>query len=130
MNGDGYMLYDFGALDELGSSIDTRVSTIHNLVEDLRSQVNNLSSQYSGAASEGFQQTRNNWNNAANDLNAVLAKISIAVKKTREDAHATERTTRVRAIDVGADDEGGIGDGVAAALDEEDARAHHDHDRA
>jgi|SRR5882672_12866109 len=96
MDGEGYMLYDFGALDELAGTIDGRVSTIHNLVEDLRSKVNNLSSQYEGAASEGFTKTRTDWNNAANDLNAVLAKISIAVKKTREDAHATESKNTAR----------------------------------
>jgi WXG100 family type VII secretion target len=96
MDGDGYMLYDFASLDELAGSIDGRVNAMHNLVEDLRTKVNNLSSQYEGAASSGFMKTRTDWNNAATDLNAVLAKISIAVKKTREDAHATENTNTNR----------------------------------
>ena len=95
MDGD-LMLYDFGSLDELAGSIDGRVNAMQTLIDDLRTKVNNLSAEYQGSASQGFLQTRDKWNNAANDLTAVLAKISIAVKKTREDAHATEQKNTSR----------------------------------
>jgi early secretory antigenic target protein ESAT-6 len=88
--GGSEMKYNFGSLDTLASSIDTRVSTINGIVEDLRSQVNNLTATYQGAANDGFQQTRAKWNGAATDLNGVLARISSAVKVTREESHSTE----------------------------------------
>ncbi|HEU5472148.1 MAG TPA: WXG100 family type VII secretion target [Actinophytocola sp.] len=91
MNGDGYMRYDFNAIGELAGSINGRVQAIQTLVEDLRAKVDNLSSMYEGAASAGFQQTRTTWNSAADSLNAVLARIAVAVNKTNEDAQNTER---------------------------------------
>src|SRR4051794_16870458 len=96
MNGDGYMKYDFGSIGELAGSINGRVQAIQTLVEDLRSKVDGLSSLYEGASASGFQQTRTEWNNAANDLNAVLARIAVAVNKTNEDAQATERSNTGR----------------------------------
>ncbi len=87
---DGEMRYNFSSLDGLAGSIDGRVSAINGIVEDLRSQITNLTATYEGQANEGFQMTRNKWNTAANDLNAVLARIATAVKTTRDDSHATE----------------------------------------
>lgn len=90
MDGDGFMRYNWAAMDELAGSIDTRVSTIQTLVEDLRTKVDNLANMYEGSASDGFRQTKSQWETAAADLNAVLARISTAVKTTAADAHATE----------------------------------------
>ena len=90
MDGDQMMRYNFASLDTLAGDIDTRVNAINTTVEDLRKKIDNLTQLYQGSASDGFNATRAKWNGAANDLNAVLARISVAVKKTREDAHATE----------------------------------------
>ncbi|HEV2780702.1 MAG TPA: WXG100 family type VII secretion target [Actinophytocola sp.] len=87
---DGQMSYDFGSLETLAGSIDGQVSAINTTLEDLRSKVNNLTELYAGAASEGFQATRAEWNNAADHLNQTLARISTAVKTTNADAQATE----------------------------------------
>jgi early secretory antigenic target protein ESAT-6 len=95
MDGD-LMLYDFESLDALAGSIDGRVNAMQGLVDDLRSKVNNLAAEYQGAASEGFRHTKQQFETAANDLIQVLAKISIAVKKTREDAHHTEQQNTAR----------------------------------
>jgi early secretory antigenic target protein ESAT-6 len=84
------MRYNFSSLDGLAGSIDGRVSSINGIVEDLRSQITNLTATYEGQANDGFQKTRNDWNVAANDLSGVLARISTAVKTTRDESHATE----------------------------------------
>ncbi len=95
MDGD-LMLYDFGSLDELAGSIDGRVNSMNTLVDDLKTKVNNLAAEYQGGASEAFRQTKTKFETAAADLIQVLAKISIAVKKTREDAHHTEQQNQGR----------------------------------
>jgi 6 kDa early secretory antigenic target len=87
---DGLMEYNFASIGELGSSVDTRVSTINGLLEDLRSRVNSLTEMYAGAASEGFRATQNQWNQSADSLNATLARIATAVHTTNADAQATE----------------------------------------
>lgn len=90
MDGAMEMKYNFASLDGLAGTIDKRVGDINGLVEDLRSQITNLTSTYAGQANDGFQMTRNKWNQAATDLNGVLARVATAVKTTRDEAHATE----------------------------------------
>jgi early secretory antigenic target protein ESAT-6 len=93
---DGLMRYDFGALDSLADGIDGRVRAIETRLSDLQSKINNVTEIWEGAANEGFRATKAKWEAAAADLNAVLAKIAIAVKQTNADAQQTERTNQGR----------------------------------
>jgi early secretory antigenic target protein ESAT-6 len=95
MNGD-VMRYDFGALDGLADSVDGRVKAIETRLSDLQNKINNVTTIWEGAANEGFRDTKARWEAAAADLNAVLAKIAIAVKQTNADAQQTENVNRGR----------------------------------
>jgi WXG100 family type VII secretion target len=97
MDGHGANIkYDFHALDSLADTIDGRVRAIENHINDLRSKITNLTSEWEGAADQGFQATRQQWENAATDLNAVLNRIAVAVKQTNADAQQTENSNKNR----------------------------------
>jgi early secretory antigenic target protein ESAT-6 len=93
---DGTMKYDFGQIGALAGDINTRVSSIEQILGDLGSQINNLTTIWEGAAKGGFQQVKQNWFTAADDLNRVLKQIQIAVTQTNDDAQATENKNTAR----------------------------------
>jgi 6 kDa early secretory antigenic target len=81
---------NFGALEGLASGIHSQVSVIENELSDLKSQIANLEQLWTGSAGESFQQVKNNWNNAADDLNGVLARIATAVNTANQQYQETE----------------------------------------
>jgi len=84
------MKYGFGAIESLASDIQQQSTAIGGTLEDLRSRINSLAGSWQGDAQASFTQLKNNWDSAANDINAVMARISTAVQTTAQDARATE----------------------------------------
>jgi ESAT-6 family protein len=93
---EGTMKYGFGAMDALAGDISSGSARINGLLEDLRSQINSVGSSWEGEAQGAFMQLKNNWESAANDLNAVMARIGTAVQTTVQDAQATEKSNAGR----------------------------------
>ena len=80
----GDIKVSFGSLEALASDIGNRVS------ESLRSQISNLEVIWEGGASVGFQTTKNQWNQAADHVKQVLAKIQTAVIQSTDGYRDTE----------------------------------------
>lgn len=93
---DGTMKYTFGAIDALAGDIGARVSAIETRLGDLKSKIDNVTAIWEGSANEGFRNTKQQWENAATDMNQVLQKIKIAVDQTNADAQQTENINRGR----------------------------------
>ncbi len=93
---DGMMQYSFGEIAELGGQISSQANTIEGHLTDLESQINRLISEWGGDANEGFMALKTKWQQAAQDLKAVMAQIGIAVHQTSEDARATESANAQR----------------------------------
>jgi 6 kDa early secretory antigenic target len=93
---DGSMRYDFGAIEGLAGDVNSRVAAVESRLGDLKQKIANLTAMYEGSAAGGFQATRNAWDNAATDLNAVLKRIQIADTHTNDSAQQTERANTNR----------------------------------
>ena len=80
----------FGAIDNLASAIDSQVKQIETQLEDLRQSINTLAQQWTGSTSESFQNVQRNWNTSADDLNATLNRIAVAVHAANDAYRHTE----------------------------------------
>ncbi|HYS39423.1 MAG TPA: WXG100 family type VII secretion target [Pseudonocardiaceae bacterium] len=83
---------DFGAISNLASGIDTQVHNIENQLEQLRAGIQKLAIDWAGGAQDAFHAVQQNWNNSANDLEQVLARIATAVHTAHDSYHQTEQS--------------------------------------
>jgi WXG100 family type VII secretion target len=86
----GDIKVSFASLEALASDIGNRVAAIESEIESLRSQIANLEVIWEGGASAGFQATKNQWNQAADHVKQVLAKIQTAVIQSTDGYRDTE----------------------------------------
>ena len=81
---------DFGAISNLAGQVDAQVHQIESQLETLKSAIQKLGMEWEGAANESFQAVQNNWNQSADDLNQVLARIATAVHAAHDAYQTTE----------------------------------------
>lgn len=86
----------FGAMETLASDVGTQVSNIEGIIENLRGQIANIEQVWEGSAGVGFQNTKNQWNTAADHLKQVLAKIHSAIITSTEGYQHTEQKNAAR----------------------------------
>ncbi len=93
--GDSNIKVTFSSLEALSGDIGRRVSSIENHLSDLARQIQNLETLWEGSASGGFQSTKQQWNNSADHLRQVLAKIQTAVIQSTDGyKDAEDRNTK------------------------------------
>lgn len=80
----------FGELQNLASQIQSKSQAVEQELEDLKSQIAQLDTLWQGSAQAGYQQTKTAWYQAAEDLNATLAKIGVAVNAAEQAYSETE----------------------------------------
>jgi len=95
MSGDGIKV-DFGAVQAAAGDIDSSAQHVDAKIDELHSKLQNLEQIWVGAANEGFQQTKQQWMNAAKDLQQTLAQIGAAVGVAHENYLQTEATNSKR----------------------------------
>lgn len=93
---DGQIKVTFGAMEALSSDIGRQVGNIEGYLNDLTSKIKNLEEIWVGGSSEGFQQTKNSWNQSADHLRSVLSKIQIAVQQSTEGYQSAEQRNTAR----------------------------------
>jgi 6 kDa early secretory antigenic target len=81
---------DFGAVSNLASQIDSQVHQIEGQLETLKSAIQKLAAEWTGGAQDAFHAVQQNWNQSADDLNQVLAKIATAVHAAHDAYNQTE----------------------------------------
>lgn len=90
MAGDDTIAVNFGAVSNLASVVDGQVKQIEGELETLKAAIQKLAQEWQGGANEAFQAVQNNWNQSADDLNQVLAKIATAVHAAHDAYQQTE----------------------------------------
>lgn len=88
--GDQNIKVSFGSLEALSGDIGRRVNEIEGDLNDLEGKIKALEELWQGSASEGFQNTKNQWNQSANHLRQVLAKIETAVIQSTDNYRDVE----------------------------------------
>ncbi|HEY3750246.1 MAG TPA: WXG100 family type VII secretion target [Pseudonocardiaceae bacterium] len=90
MAGEDTIAVNFGAVSNLASQVDSQVKQIEGQLETLKAAIQKLAQEWQGGANEAFQAVQNNWNQSADDLNQVLAKIATAVHAAHDAYQQTE----------------------------------------
>lgn len=81
---DGNIKVSFGSLEALAGDINRQVGNIENSLTTLQGQIANIESLWIGAAGSGFQMTKKSWEDSAQHLRQVLAKIQTAVVQSSD----------------------------------------------
>jgi early secretory antigenic target protein ESAT-6 len=84
------VLVTFDAIQTAQSDVVSTVNAINQEMDDLKSYLQPIVQTWSGAASEQYNSLQNQWNTAAQDLNAVLAQIGQNLQMAHDNYTATE----------------------------------------
>lgn len=87
---DGFVKVDFGQVAALAEQITSQSNKIESELDQLRQQISQLDQIWEGAASAGYQQTKAQWFQAADDLRTTLARIGAAVHAASDSYSSTE----------------------------------------
>jgi 6 kDa early secretory antigenic target len=87
---DGTIKVGFAALEALAQDIGGQVSAIEGHIETLRGQIAQLEGMWVGGAQSGFQATKLQWDQSAEHLKVVLAKVQTAVVQSADGYKTTE----------------------------------------
>lgn len=80
----------FEALSQAQADVSSTSSSINAQLEDLKQFLAPLVASWTGQAASEYQAKQNQWNQAANDLNLVLAQIGQALGAANETYQQTE----------------------------------------
>jgi 6 kDa early secretory antigenic target len=75
----------FEAVSSVEARIGTTLKNLTSELSDLEGKLNPIQSHWTGAAREAYGVDKKKWDDAADDMNKVLAQMQNAVK----DAHET-----------------------------------------
>lgn len=81
----------FGSLEAAAGSISSAASKVQGSLDDLKSYLQPLVASWTGSASEQYNAHQAKWDQAAADLQQVLAAIGTAVQRATEDYQQGER---------------------------------------
>lgn len=86
----------FGELGAAQSNISSTVNAVNSQLDDLKRFLAPMVSTWDGQAAETYNALQRQWDNAAMQLNQVLAQIATAVGVANEQYQAAESTNTSR----------------------------------
>lgn len=93
---DGTIKVTFGGLQSAAGSISSSASKIQGSLDDLKQYLAPLVAGWTGNASEQYNAHQRTWDQAAADIQQVLAAIGTAVQRAAEDYADGERQNASR----------------------------------
>lgn len=73
--------YQFGAISAAAADINGTSQRINQLLDDVKATIQPMVSTWEGESATAYQAAQRKWDNAAVELNAVLAAISRTVSQ-------------------------------------------------
>lgn len=73
--------YQFGAIETAAADINSTSGRINQLLGDLKSTIQPMVASWEGDSALAYQEAQNRWDNAAAELNTILATISRTVSQ-------------------------------------------------
>lgn len=86
----------FSQLAATQDQVRGTVSNINAQLADLKNYLSPMVSTWTGAAAENYNAAQAQWDQAANDLNAVLSSIGGALGEANDGYQATEKSNASR----------------------------------
>ncbi|MDX8052135.1 WXG100 family type VII secretion target [Lentzea sp. BCCO 10_0798] len=81
----------FAEIQQAASTISSSATQVDGQLDELRSEVVKTMSGYSGDAAAAYQAAQQKWDEAAADLQKVLAAIGVAVGQAGEAYESAEK---------------------------------------
>jgi 6 kDa early secretory antigenic target len=88
---DQQITVDFSQLEGLAGDISSQASTLESTLEALKSRIAPVVAQWDGESGAAYTAAQKNWDDAALDLQQVLAQIATAVRAASEAFQAGEK---------------------------------------
>jgi early secretory antigenic target protein ESAT-6 len=95
---DGNIKVNFEGLNQGSADIKKSAQLIEGELTDLKKKIGKLVNSWTGQAAEDYQQHQAKWDQAAGDLQQVLAAIGTAVAQAGQDYFDGERNNANRWI--------------------------------
>ncbi|USX50726.1 WXG100 family type VII secretion target [Lentzea sp. HUAS12] len=86
----------FAEITNASSTINSSATQVQGQLDDLRQEVTKTLANYQGDARAAYEAAQKKWDEAAADLQAVLAAIGTAVGQAGEAYEAAERANTQR----------------------------------
>jgi len=93
---DGQIKVTFGGLEAAAGNISSQANKVQGSLDDLKQYLQPLVAGWTGNASDQYQAHQAKWDQAAADLQQVLAAIGTAVQRAAEDYRDGERANAGR----------------------------------
>jgi early secretory antigenic target protein ESAT-6 len=93
---DGQIKVTFGGLEAAAGNISTQANKVQGSLDDLKQYLQPLVAGWTGNAAEMYNAHQAKWDQAAADLQQVLAAIGSAVMRAAEDYRDGERHNAAR----------------------------------
>jgi 6 kDa early secretory antigenic target len=86
----------FAEISNASSTINSSATSVQSQLDDLRQEVTKTLANYQGEARTAYEAAQKKWDEAAADLQAVLAAIGTAVGQAGEAYEAAEKSNTNR----------------------------------
>jgi len=86
----------FAEIAQASSTISSSATQVDSQLDELRAEVVKTLAGYEGSAAEAYQAAQKLWDEAAADLQKVLAAIGTAVGQAGEAYEAAEKSNQAR----------------------------------
>ncbi|MFD9734008.1 WXG100 family type VII secretion target [Umezawaea sp. NPDC059074] len=93
---DQHIAVDFAQLEGLAGDISSQASTLESTLEDLKGRIAPVVAQWDGSGGAAYAAAQKKWDDAALDLQQVLAQIATAVRAAGEAFQQGEQQNTAR----------------------------------
>lgn len=90
----GHIYVRFASVAEAATHCSSTLANMNSELDDLRNTVAKVAGSWSGAAAEAYQAKQQQWNQAQQDLGAVLQQIAKALENAHDAYTTTESTNK------------------------------------
>lgn len=92
----GEIKVDFGQLSQAADHLGQAAKQIQHHLDDLTQLLKPLAATWTGQAQENYHRAQDQWNNAAQNMQEVCAKMGMAVNAANDSYQQGERSNAAR----------------------------------
>ncbi|MGH3342650.1 MAG: WXG100 family type VII secretion target [Carbonactinosporaceae bacterium] len=94
MSGAGHIMVQFGAVEQARTDVSQTANSLNQQLGDLKAYLQPLVASWTGAAATDYQAKQAQWDQAQQNLNDILAQISLALGRAHDGYQGTEMRNR------------------------------------
>ncbi|RIX36850.1 WXG100 family type VII secretion target [Corynebacterium falsenii] len=76
--------YNFASINQAADDINRTSASIDQLLGDLKRDLQPMVSEWEGSSADSYRAAQQKWDNAAQEINEILAQISVTVRQAND----------------------------------------------